>query len=132
MLNPAAGETGKVPTDTEQRRLSEAASSQFRIAKGAFRPCDRVLASAEIELLSQRDDRVFITARFRGNPTPIVIDSIWSNCAVCDLHVGNEIRLAGKVRRINHGSAPKWDTASVLFDGLTYAVALPLRDLEPI
>lgn len=131
-LKTASSDRGKEPPGTGDAPASTPASTQFRLAEDAFKPGDRVQASATIEVLSNRDDRVFVTARFQGNPTPVVIDSIWSNCAACDLHVGDDIHLEGKVRRINHGNARKWDTASVLFDGLNYAVALPLSDLEPM
>ena len=122
-----AGSKGK-PQSESPRRPHTRPHPQM----SQFRPLDRVAAKATVEAVVERDDRVFVTARFEGNPSPIVLDSIWTNCAVCDLSVGGEVRLAGQLKRINHGGASHWDTASILFDGTNHAVALPLVAVEQL
>lgn len=100
--------------------------------QGRIRTGDRVVATAVVELLGNRDDRVFMTVRFDGSPTPIVLDSMWSNCPICDLEVGATVQLEGTLKGINHGGDEKWDTFSILFDGLSHAVAVPMSQVTPL
>ncbi|HEY9011623.1 MAG TPA: hypothetical protein VIN06_11440 [Devosia sp.] len=100
--------------------------------QGRIRTGDRVAATAVVELLANRDDRVFVTVRFEGSPTPVVLDSMWTNCPICDLEVGATVQLEGTLKGVNHGGDEKWDSFSVLFDGLGHAVAVPMSQVSPL
>jgi hypothetical protein len=98
----------------------------------ALKVGDRVAAEGLVAILSSQDDRILITVTFPGTPTPITLDSIWSNCAACDLQIGSKVRLAGQLERINDVGDTHWDTGSVRFDGLNYAIPLPMCEIKAV
>ena len=65
---------------------------------------DRVAVSGTITRLApQPEGRLSMTVDI-GHTAPITLDAIWSNRAPEDLAEGDEIRLEGRVERINRSS----------------------------
>lgn len=99
--------------------------------RSKLKALDRVALPGRItRLVPQPEGRYAMTVDI-GAAAPVTLDAMWSNQAPAELAEGYEVRLEGRIERINHSSMdPKWDTASIKLDGYAYRVTLLTSAVE--